>query len=171
MFCWNNALLGSWWFLPWLWYGQPWKLKESVLVNQSAQCLALVSAWQCAVKAGSPKKLACACFNNSKFQIHFHGIGCPWPFQFSLCFSNIILASSFIYFTFFLSILPLQPPLPSHPTAIFSSLYSFSQTQLFSPLPVTDSRMSPWALVLFHSPLDRTLHCHQMRHSAVAASC
>lgn len=56
-------------------------------------------------------KLAYACWNNTiKFQIHFHGIGCPWTFLFLCAYSKVILASSFI---------SLQTRLTLHPAAIF----------------------------------------------------
>lgn len=66
-----------------------------------------------------------------------------------------------LHFTFLLSILLHQPPLPSHPTAIFSSLYfySFSRTQLSPPLSPTDTwksvPLSPHSLLshpVLHPP-------------------
>lgn len=98
---------------------------------------------------------------------------------------KVILASCFLscFIRFLLSVHPLSvhllwPPLPSHPTPIFShftvspgpsSLYPpASQTAECLPEPEVPP-LTPYAP--FPRPLDRALHCRRARHTAVTASC
>lgn len=182
VFGWFNALLGSRWFLPRLYHGWAafqWKLKEWVR-RVGVPSILLVSAWQRAGKAGTLMKLTYACWNNTiKFQIHFHGIGCPWTFLFLCAYPKVILASSFISFLFFnisasnLPVYTLQLFFFNHSTFTVSpgprSCYpSPSQTAECLPEPSLPP-LSPCAP--FPSPLDGALCCHWVRHTALSASC
>lgn len=178
VFGWLNALLGSWWFLPWLYHGWAafqWKLKEWVR-RVGVPSISLVSAWQRAGKAGTPKnwpmlaEITPLNFRFISMGLVVHGLSCfsvPTQRSFwhpaSFPFSPLIYLLQTSLFTpcsyFFFLTLPLQflqdpglvIPLPHRQPSVFLSPHSLLSHPVlhFPALWMGHSAVTEWDTLLW----------------------
>lgn len=175
VFGWFNALLGSWWFLPWLYHGWAdfqWKLKEwirqvgvpsisywsvpdNVLEKQVPQ-------WNWPMLA----EITPLNFRFISMGLVVHGLSC----------FSVPTQKSFWHPASFPFILTLLYTLQLFFFSLY--LYSFSRTQVLLPSPSQTAEclpepslppLSPCAP--FPSPLDGAFCCHWVRDTALSASC